>query len=188
MYGPVLNSQTASKTRSTLIPMTLCHWSISFQWVVYTSFVCCLLHYADDCQQLNKTCSSLINFEVTRDDLLKQGESEVDSTTEDTYSPIKKKAKLDRPKIKTKKTRKPAGSKSATQVKKVEAQAKLEAAKMRAREIFKAKHRLVPLLDSDSEEEQMGIHKQLQEQQQLIERLRKQLQERGKYVHTLYQS
>ena len=135
------------------------------------------VHYADDRQQLNKTCTSLINFEVTRDDLLKLGESEVDSTTEDTYSPIKKKAKLDRPKIKDKKPKKPAGSKSAA--KKVEAQAKIEAAKMRAREIFKAKRRLVPLSDSDSEEEQMGIHKQLQEQQQLIERLRKQLQERG---------
>ena len=117
---------------------------------------------------------------MTRDELLKETESEVDSTTEE-CSPIKKKAKLDRPKTKPKK---PAGSK----VKKDEALAKLEAAKMRAREIFTAKRRLVPLSDSDSEEEQTGIHKQLQEQQQLIEKLKKQLQERGKHIHTLYQS
>ena len=75
------------------------------------------------------------------------------------------------------KPKKPAGSK----VKKDEALAKLEAANMRAREIFTAKRRLVPLSDSDSEE-QTGIHKQLQEQQQLIEKLKKQLQERGKYI------
>ena len=37
-------------------------------------------------------CDSLINFGVTREELLRQDESEIDSTTED--SPIKKKPKM----------------------------------------------------------------------------------------------
>ena len=39
---------------------------------------------------MNKICDSLINFEITRDDLLKQDEKEVDLTTEEMYSPAKK--------------------------------------------------------------------------------------------------
>ena len=61
------------------------------------SIVCggyCLLYsvyyFTDDTRELNKICDSLINFEITRDDLLKQDEKEVDLTTEEMYSPAKK--------------------------------------------------------------------------------------------------
>ena len=51
-----------------------------------------LSHYfytiIDNRQELNKTCDMLDHYEIKRDDLIKQNESEVDSTTEDT--PVKR--------------------------------------------------------------------------------------------------
>ena len=55
--------------------------------------VYCLIHIGD-CRQLNKVCDSLINFETTREELLREADAEVDSTTEEIGSPVKK-PKLD---------------------------------------------------------------------------------------------
>ena len=55
-----------------------------------TLYVCVSV---DNRQQLNRTCDSLVNNEVTREEVLAQSEYEVHSTTEDNYinpNPMKK--------------------------------------------------------------------------------------------------
>ena len=55
--------------------------------------MCLFIFSLDDCQSLNKWCDQLINFEVTREELLSH-ELEVDSTTENKSAPLKKKRKV----------------------------------------------------------------------------------------------
>ena len=74
--------------------------------------------YIDDRQQLNKICDQLLNLEISKEDLLKMNECEIDSTTNEKIS---KKPKLDQ------------GSKKSKNV------AKAEASRIRAEEIFKTK-------------------------------------------------
>ena len=81
-------------------------------------------------QELNKMCDKLINFEITRDDLIKADESEVDSTVEGT--PVKK-LKLD---TTSSVQQKPKLKKSE---KKLQAEVKAKAAKLKAKEIFEAR-------------------------------------------------
>ena len=129
--------------------------------------VYCLIHIGDS-RQLNKVCDSLINFETTREELLREADAEVDSTTEEIDSPVKK-PKLD------KKVNNPASTSNAkSSGKKKQAVSKVEAAKSRAKEIFS---QMAPTcssdLESNSEDE---IMKQVKDQQETIEFLRKQLQ------------
>ena len=119
-------------------------------------------------------CDSLINFEITREELLRQADTEVDSTTEEVDSPVKK------PRLENKVKKMASISKSKTDKKKL-AFSKAEAAKSRAKEIFSE---MAPTcssdLDSSSEDEEMM--KQVRDQQKLIEILKKQLQEKCKCV------
>lgn len=73
----------------------------------------------DSRPELNKLCESLVNMEITKEDVLQKSESEVDSTTEDT--PVKK------PKI--------LKEKQVNNKKKINF-AKAQAAAARAKEIF----------------------------------------------------
>lgn len=73
----------------------------------------------------------MVNMEVTREDLLNEAEMEVDSTTEE--SPVKKR------KVDTKKSQ-------------MQKRARIDAAKMRAKEIFATSTYKIPR-DSDSEPE-----------------------------------
>lgn len=128
--------------------------------------VYCLIHIGD-CRQFNKVCDSLINFETTREELLREADAEVDSTTEGIDSPVKK-PKLD------KKVNPASTSNAKSSGKKKQAVSKVEAAKSRAKEIFS---QMAPTcssdLESNSEDEMM---KQVKDQQETIESLRKQLQ------------
>lgn len=137
-------------------------------------------HVADDRRDLNKVCDSLISFEVTREDLLRQAETEVDSTTEETYSPMKKPKK-----VKTiacsQKTKK-----ALVQEKKKVALSKVEAAKIRAKEIF---NQMTPDIESDSEDDNIidtKIEQKFREQEQKIENLTKQLQEKCELMCLIY--
>ena len=85
--------------------------------------------YADDRRDLKY--DSLISFEITREDLLREAETEVDSTSEETYSPIKKPKKLKTIAAGSQKTKR-----AHIQEKKKVALSKVEAAKIRAKEIF----------------------------------------------------
>lgn len=108
-----------------------------------------LLHmFTDDRHQLSKTCDSLTNFTITRDELLAQDEAAVDSTT---VTPPSKKPKHDT-------NRKMKG----IEKKKLE-MAKVEAARARAKEIFASRAKSAEQL-------------KLLEQQQLIEELQKKIQ------------
>ena len=104
-------------------------------------------------------CDKLINFEITRDDLIKADESEVDSTVEDT--PVKK-LKLDTTSVQ----QKPKLKKSE---KKLQAEVKAKAAKLKAKEIFEAKDLL------DVESESTAMKEQIRQQQDLIRKLQKEI-------------
>ena len=132
---------------------------------------------AGDCQQLNKVCDALINFKVTREELLRQAEVEVDSTTEGD-TPVKK------PRLESK-VIKPAKAKPSE--KKKLAFSKVEAAKSRAKEIFS---QMAPPVESDldscsEEESDLEMVKQMREQQKLIATLKQQLQEKCKCMCVL---
>jgi len=138
----------------------------------------CFHFSADDLRELNKVCDSLVGLEITREELLEQHEAEVDSTTEDIDSPVKKPKLTPKSEKKTTTSRKPKASN--IQEKKKLALSKVEAAKSRAKEIF----REMPSdsdLDDDSEHEGQGeMEKQVKEQEKVIEMLRRQLQEKSK--------
>ena len=51
-----------------------------------STFILC----TDNRRELNKVCDALGSFEVTRKNLSQQAETEVDSTTEEVYSSVKK--------------------------------------------------------------------------------------------------
>jgi len=89
------------------------------------------LSIPDNRSALLKECDKLVNMEVTREDLLNEAEMEVDSTTEE--SPVKKR------KVDTKKSQ-------------MQKRARIDAAKMRAKEIFATSTYKTPR-DSDSEPE-----------------------------------
>ena len=119
--------------------------------------------FTDDARGLNKLCDSLANFEITRDDLLKQDEKEMDSTTKEMYSPAKK----------TKLQQMATTSKATQQKKKKLDMVKVEAAKSRAKEIF---NQMAPIsvesaVECSSDEESASeMEKTVQDQQKLIER------------------
>lgn len=85
----------------------------------------------DNRSALPKECDKLVNIEVTREDLLNEAEMEVDSTTEE--SPVKKR------KVDTKRSQ-------------MQKKARIDAAKMRAKEIFATSTYKIRR-DSDSEPE-----------------------------------
>lgn len=134
--------------------------------------MCLFIFSLDDRQSLNKWCDQLINFEVTREELLESHELEVDSTTENKSAPLKKKRKvLVEPEAGTKKNTQLVGA---------------MAAKSRASEIFKAMspasnndEKIGTPSDKDSADV-LSMKEQLQQQQQLIFQLQKELSEKCK--------
>ena len=119
-------------------------------------------------------CDALLHFEITREELLRQADAEVDSTTEGD-SPVKK------PRLESKVV-KPAKTKLSEKKKLLFF--KVEAAKSRAKEIFSQMGSPVEsdLVSSSDEESDLGMVKQVREQQKLIETLKQQLQEKCKCV------
>ena len=121
--------------------------------------------FVDNRQQLNRTCESLINFEVTREEVLAQSEVQVDSTTDDKPNPVKK------PKLSAEGVL--CSTKKSKMIEKKQLTlTRAETAKMRAREIFRAS----PSESGNDDKSDSELLKQLCGKEELINNLQKQLQ------------
>lgn len=142
-----------------------------------------LCFHAADRQSLQKDCSSLVNFETTREELLEESSKQVDSTTPDT-TPVKRSRKVPKSKpppiidlsdtesedsdidngkkLKVQKstTRKPIKGKRS---------AAIHSAQERARQIF-SQHA------EDKRTQDEVLKRELQEQREMIKKLQEQLQ------------
>ncbi|XP_019860258.1 PREDICTED: uncharacterized protein LOC100637058 isoform X2 [Amphimedon queenslandica] len=150
---------------------------IDVKWTRGKYYEAEILRISNDRQSLNKWCDQLINLEVTKEELLESHELEVDSTTvTEKSAPVKKKRKLE-PEARSKKNTQLVGA---------------MAAKSRASEIFKA---MSPATCSNDEkvavpsrqdplatDEVLTMKEQLQQQQQLICQLQKELSEKSVMV------
>ena len=90
---------------------------------------------------LSKLCDDLVNYKITREDIIEEDEREV-STTETEYSPVCKKPRV------TKLTKAKKGKKVAPRV-----DPKIEAAAKRAKEIFSKIQSRSPVPSSSDDDE-----------------------------------
>ena len=133
-------------------------------------------------QLLMKDCDDLVNWIITREDLLDQGTNEVDSTTDTESSPVKRPKLM--PKVKGD-THKAAKGPKAKTAKAKAANARIEAAKDRAMAIFAAKGESdMGIGDSFSEEDSLSdddpsataeLERKVAQQRQQIEELQRML-------------
>ncbi len=141
-------------------------------WSVDNTFA---FFFPDDRQQLTKDCDALLKCSLTREDLIQEAECEVGTTTPQS-TPKKRKTTESCPKKVPRKKCKPTGlDKSKAALKsKLDQQARVQAAKERARQMFSLSRCDESESESEFESEsEVGteddIHHQLEEQRKLIQ-------------------